>query len=590
MVLGSASALEAALVVGALVAAIAALARAGVARRRPGAWLGAAMAAAAGAFVWSNTGARADREARAATAAELAHDPAFPKTSPRGEYVGSAACAPCHAGEHASWHRSFHRTMTQAALGDAVVAPPAGRLALDGAAWSFARDERGGGFWAVAPDGGRKRVLLATGSHHYQGYWTAGDAPTELRMFPFVWLVGERRWIPRRDAFLQPPDAPPQAVRWNSNCVACHAVAGRPRQDEAKDRFATEVVELGVACEACHGPGGEHARKNADPAARYASHLAGEDRSIVNPARLPRDRSNEVCGQCHAYAWPNDEDDFWANGYATSFRPGDPLARSRTLLTSGLDGVFWSDGTVRVGGREHSGLQASKCRAACISCHAMHGDEPDDQLAAAAHGDGACAKCHRDVAARGAEHTHHAAGSPGAACYGCHMPKTSYALLGAMRSHRIDSPAVSGGDRPNACNLCHLDRSLAWTADWLARWYGEGEAAAGGAGEAGTAPAALGWLLAGDAAQRAIVAAGSSAPEAIAASGSAWQPRLLAELLDDRYAAVRLVACRALHELPGWANAACARDAVLSRARPDDDAAIARALARRDDRPVTISE
>ena len=26
--------------------------------------------------------------------------------------------------------------------------------------------------------------------------------------------------------------------------------------------------------------------------------------------------------------------------------------------------------------------------------------------------------------------------------------------------------------RPNACNLCHLDRTLAWTAKHLEGWYG----------------------------------------------------------------------------------------------------------------------
>ena len=26
--------------------------------------------------------------------------------------------------------------------------------------------------------------------------------------------------------------------------------------------------------------------------------------------------------------------------------------------------------------------------------------------------------------------------------------------------------------RPNACNLCHLDKTLGWTAQYLEQWYG----------------------------------------------------------------------------------------------------------------------
>ena len=41
----------------------------------------------------------------------------------------------------------------------------------------------------------------------------------------------------------------------------------------------------------------QHARKAADP-------------TIVHPARLSPERSAAVCGQCHAYAYPRDEDEW----------------------------------------------------------------------------------------------------------------------------------------------------------------------------------------------------------------------------------------------------------------------------------------
>ncbi|MEW6273281.1 MAG: cytochrome c3 family protein, partial [Thermodesulfobacteriota bacterium] len=89
-------------------------------------------------------------------------------------------------------------------------------------------------------------------------------------------------------------------------------------------------------------------------------------------------------------------------------------------------------------------------------------------------GAGGCTQCHAELGAeaRLVAHTRHAAGSPGSRCYNCHMPNTAYGLQKATRSHEITSPSVVESaevGRPNACNLCHLDRTLAWTADELER-------------------------------------------------------------------------------------------------------------------------
>ena len=55
----------------------------------------------------------------------------------------------------------------------------------------------------------------------------------------------------------------------------------------------------------------------------------------------------------------------------------------------------------------------------------------------------------------------------------CHMPYTAYALFKGIRSHQIDSPSAKmtlRGGRPNACNQCHLDKTLQWTAERLEAW------------------------------------------------------------------------------------------------------------------------
>lgn len=573
---------------------------------------------------------------------------ARPRPTPALGYVSSRACRACHPAEHASFTRTFHRTMTQDATPAAALAPLDGRpLELDGRTLRLAR--RGDALYATLPDPdvvaeaalarlrGRsepgpapdreRRVVLTTGSHREQVYWVEGRRPGELRLFPFVWLVREARFVPRRDAFLAPEGAPTPPLRWNSNCIACHAVAGEPGHDPERDAFDTRVAELGIAYEACHGPGAEHAERHRDPVTRYLQHARKDgDRTIVNPRRLPPERAAAVCGQCHAYAFPRDEGEWWASGYARSFRAGDLLEASRALIVPAwleqdaggaapsieatAESLFWPDGTIRVGGREHNALVASPCyergegerKLTCTSCHAMHRGDPAGQIAPDRAGDAACTTCH----AVSSDHAHHAPGSPGASCLGCHMPKTSYALYSAVRSHRIESPSAESTLRtgkPNACNLCHLDRSLAWTARWLSAWYGAPEVRVPDA-RARTSEGLYGGL-AGDAAVRVLVADALGSPEAARAGGTRSQAPVLAELLDDPYAAVRFVAARSLRGLPGYGDLAVdflappeararARRDVLARFRERggelDVAVVDALLAARDSRAITIAE
>ena len=574
--------------------------------------------------------------------------------------VGSGACRSCHPSEHASWHRTFHRTMTQVATPSSVLGAWEGtRVEAEGRSIELSR--RDDELWIRLPDpdvvsaGLRagvaepsrsaplvsRRVLLTTGSHHHQVYWVKGERGNELRLAPITYLIAEKRYVSRHDAFLQPPDAPAHATRWNSNCIQCHATRGEPRLDERADVFTSSAAELGIACEACHGPGREHIAKQQSPVTRFMAHLTGApDPSIVNPKRLSAERASEVCGQCHAYFVPRDENRFWTQGY--DYRPGDALEHTRTLLEpssseAGLveaatESLFWEDGTIRVGGREWNGLRSSACfargagnrRISCLSCHSMHDSEPDDQLARGSV-DAPCVGCHHDQAAAGTEHTHHALGSPGARCVSCHMPFTSYALFTAIRSHHIDSPSAlvtAETRRPNACTLCHLDRTLGWAAQTLAAWYGGAPTPvttdAGRAALASTTARAVEELLAGDAATRAVVAAAFGRREAHATAGDGWEAALLAELVDDPYAAVRHVALESLGALPGFRDfpgdfvsspesrheqqrlalacyAASARPPVSAALPLDsrgqrDEARIRALLETRDLHPTTISE
>src|SRR5688572_16427344 len=246
------------------------------------------------------------------------------KTRP-GRYIGSDACAACHPNEHASWSATYHRTMTQVARGDAILAPSGHHsVDVDGRAIEITHKE--GALFLTMPDPAdlveaertgrdprevpaeRQEAVLTTGSHHYQAYWVRGAREGELRAAPVVWHREAKRFIPRHDVFLQPPDLRDQLVRWNSNCLACHATASQPGHDLAKDVFRTEAVELGIGCEACHGSGGLHADRYRDPLERVMARDSDQPAlHIIHPGKIDKARSAEICGQCHAYAFPKDE-------------------------------------------------------------------------------------------------------------------------------------------------------------------------------------------------------------------------------------------------------------------------------------------
>jgi hypothetical protein len=425
------------------------------------------------------------------------------------------------------------------------------------------------------PVAARRRVVMTTGSHHFQVYWQETGAGRRLEMFPLAFQIREGRWIPFDGLILSPPDLRQVSGlggEWNTSCLMCHSVAPRPRVGPTAT-MDTEAAEFGIACEACHGPGEQHVAANRSPLRRYALHWSGRpDSTIVNPARLSALRSAQVCGQCHSLNTDRTPGGAGWLEHGNQFRPGDDLWETRREIVEdrptpfGLD-HFWDDGRVRGGGREYSGIVSSACfrggQLSCLSCHALHqpADDArpasawaDDQLAPEMDGDRACTQCHAGLSADAAveAHTHHGAGSSGSRCQNCHMPPVAFGLHKATRSHHIAIPTVSESvevGRPNGCNVCHLDRTLAWTANWLQTWYGTPRP--------GIPPphdrvaASVVWALAGDANQRGLMAFAMGWKPALEASGADWLAPYLAQLLMDPYLINRSVAQRSLRALPG---------------------------------------
>lgn len=515
--------------------------------------------------------------------AELA--PSLPRMNAAPSFATSNQCRQCHPQEYASWHDSYHRKMTQVARPETVLGSFDG-VEIKEAGQIHRLSRRGDELWvetiaaAASPDDAQppppkaRRAVMTTGAHHMQMCWAASGAGNLLNELPIIYLRDERpgksRWAPLSASYLSPPDEPNShaPAHWNTSCILCHATAGVPglRKGGATE---SSVAELGIACESCHGPGQRHVRQmrqratGGDSSADTRANLA-----IVNPARLRPERTAQVCGHCHSAAsFLSDQlvQDFFLSG--SSYRPGDDLNQMRLSIlparlteeqlaahrrvNPNLEGSYWPDGMIRVAGREYNGLLESTCYQqggmTCLSCHSMHQSDPNDQLAAEMDGNQACYQCHASYREKLAEHTRHQAASSGSQCFNCHMPHTTYGLFKAIRSHQISSPSVAvalATGRPTACNLCHLDQTLAWTAENLSRWYGHPSAELDADQQSLSVAASL--LLRGGRLQRAVLCWLAGWKPALDVSGRDWLPPILAPLLDDPSPVMRMVSSRSL--------------------------------------------
>lgn len=436
----------------------------------------------------------------------------------------------------------------------------------------------GGRFYMDLPtaNGGRRtaEVVLTVGSHRFQQYFERYEHAegATFRRLQLLWSIAERRWLHINGVFLNPDDPNWHGTTaiWNQNCIFCHNTGPRPgflnaaqRPPEHLKEFDSQVADLGIACESCHGPGAEHVAAFDSPSDRYLAYLGdAADPRIVHPLKLDKARAVAVCGQCHGQRLPKDVD--LVHQYLNSgptYRSGDRLEDHVSLLSRdtkipGEDGTFalrfWKDGTPRLSAYEYQGVVASPCylngEMTCFSCHAQHEGDRNSMMKAGMRGNQACTQCHAEIGRDLRAHTGHDPAGSGSRCLECHMPRITYGLRMALRSHRIESPDPArdaAAERPNACTMCHLDKSPIWAATAMRRMFGERYVLPTRRRVEGTLdmPDALISLLTGDPVQRVIYATAASNPDAAVTSRGRAQIRMaLIASLGDGYATVRNVA------------------------------------------------
>lgn len=375
---------------------------------------------------------------------------ARPATAPvQARYVGSPACAKCHAAIYERWRKTPMANVVRDPREHPDAILP--KLATNGV-WKFSREQ----------------VALAYGSVWKQRYFTkVGDDYFPL---PLQWDIATHAWLP----YLVTPaqdwwarDYPPDNMKRPTGplCDGCHSVG--------YDIHTKQVAEWNVGCERCHGPGSAH-----------AAHPAADN--ILNPARMNYVAANDTCIQCHSQGRPLDnpiEGKFydWPVGYRVGLNLADFWKLEDHVL--GKTGFYYfADGTAhknRMQGNDFVQSLMYRRGVTCLDCHDAHGTSNYAELREPAAK--LCLECHGPESPNGPrsatieQHTHHKEGTPGSRCVDCHMPAIeSEGVPGAyVHAHtfRFVSPATT--DKygiPNPCTSCHADKPAGWATATLRGW------------------------------------------------------------------------------------------------------------------------
>lgn len=314
-------------------------------------------------------------------------------------YVGSEACAECHAGIAAKQHNT--------AMGNALETVAESRVLRSRPRFTF---RLGPYTYQITRQGERSIYSVTDGVNTISepilysfGQGKAGQTYV-LRRGPgpafYESRVSYYRRIDGLDITLgYPPTAPSSleeafgrqiSTDEARSCFACHStasVSGRNLQ--------LEHLSPGVRCEACHGPGREH----------VAAMESGKflDPRIFNPGKMsPDELTQDFCGSCHRSAEQVVEMNM-LNINNVRFQP------YRSFTSAGHD--------------------PNDKRLSCTACHDPHDNPRSD----AASYDGNCLSCHQSAAALKSALTAKSERSKGRAakacpvgdknCVTCHMPK-----------------------------------------------------------------------------------------------------------------------------------------------------------------------
>ncbi len=338
--------------------------------------------------------------------------------APANDYVGSAACAACHAGIYQSYLVTpMARSSGRVGADDFRESLTASefRHAQSGARYRIRKEQSGLwlSFERQSPEAPGEQIR----GERRLDYFIGSGAAARSYLFsldgflfqsPVTYYSAQGRWE------MSPGYESSDNISLNrpiqTECLQCHASRLQPVKETQNRYESAPFLENGVSCERCHGPGRDHVAK------MKAGELQGS-REIVNPARLAPARRDSVCAQCHL---TGEEQVAKAGRSLAGFKPGDLLSDHAVSF------VLASAPTELTVTSHVEKLAQSRCkqmsgdRLWCGSCHDAHSVPAPQQRAS--YFRGKCLACHQQAGCKAELGLRERQGND---CVACHMPRQS---------------------------------------------------------------------------------------------------------------------------------------------------------------------
>ena len=348
-------------------------------------------------------------------AAARAIRPSSVADAPGRDYAGNDACRRCHQ----RIYESYAQTAMARTSGPALQGILAGSFTHARSGVRYRVFQMGDDAVLAYERPGDVQLQGSQTLEYYIGSNTRGRAylfeiDGFLYQTPINYYARDRVWgmSPGYDSLTEMPLN--HAV--DTSCLFCHTGRVRPTVPGTVNEFdGAAFLQNGVACEACHGPGGAHIEGRAPMV------------KMVNPAKLTGEPRDSICLQCHLEG----ESRIRREGKKLEdYRPGDRLSDYLSIFVRD-DASRGRPGAVS----QVELLAASVCRRksgdgmTCITCHDPHMQPSAD--ASGRYYRERCLTCH----ARSSANSHFDREE----CTSCHMPRLPSADIGhtAVTDHRI---------------------------------------------------------------------------------------------------------------------------------------------------------
>jgi len=375
-------------------------------------------------------------------------------------FIGSSSCIECHAKFYELWSTSHHGKAMQPLnityIQDTKL-PSSEVFSFEGKKYNMVVADST--ITMIENDNGKMveyPVVWILGGKNVYYFLTPLDHG-KFQTIPLAYNLNLKSWFnyPLSGVRHFPEGPPDQALPWkdrmfnfNTSCYSCHVSQLETNFDLATDTYNSAWREAGINCETCHGPSSEHVRifKNAKEGEEV------KDLGLISTKVFTKDQNNWSCAPCHAKMHP----------ITPSYMPGDRFFDNYDLVILN-NADFYPDGRDLGENYTYTSWMMNECTAKselhCVTCHTSSGrdrfkNNPND----------ACIKCHAERVADVVAHSGHKAGSTGAICINCHMPKSMFGNMNRSdHSFRPPMPeATIMFNSPNACNMCHTDKSPEW--------------------------------------------------------------------------------------------------------------------------------